>query len=80
MTAKLADTWQKYNLPVNKPAGVAKIVLGVASSKGLNGRAVYIEGDRGWEIEENIDRLAPQWMGEQQSKDFLLGNKIMEMV
>jgi hypothetical protein len=50
MTAKLADTWQKYNLLMNKPTGVAEIVLGVASKIDMNGKAIYIEGDRGWEL------------------------------
>ena len=68
MTENLAEMWRKYELPVNKPAGVAEIILGVATSEGMNGSAVYI-GGRGWEVEENIDRLAPEWMGEQQNTD-----------
>jgi NAD(P)-dependent dehydrogenase (short-subunit alcohol dehydrogenase family) len=47
MTAKLADVWKQHDLPVNKPAGVAEIIAGVAAEKGMNGKAVYMEGDRG---------------------------------
>jgi NAD(P)-dependent dehydrogenase (short-subunit alcohol dehydrogenase family) len=80
MTARLAEKWQKYSLPVNRPAGVAEIIAAVAASKGMNGKAIYVEGDRGWGVEEGIDKYAPQWFGAQQNKDFHKGNQIMEMV
>jgi hypothetical protein len=37
INAKPAYTWQKYNLPVNKPTEVAEIILGVASKIDMNG-------------------------------------------
>jgi hypothetical protein len=51
MTAKLAEQWKAHDLPVNKPERVAEIIAGVVAERGLNGKAVYVEGDRGWEVE-----------------------------
>jgi NAD(P)-dependent dehydrogenase (short-subunit alcohol dehydrogenase family) len=51
MTAKLADQWKQHNLPVNRPAGGAEIIARVAADRGMNGKAVYVKGDRGWEVE-----------------------------
>ncbi len=80
MTAKLANAWAKHDLPANKPAGVAEIIVGVAAERGMNGKAVYVEGDRGWEVEEGIDRCAGTWLGERQNGEFHRGNEVMEMV
>jgi short-subunit dehydrogenase len=80
MTAEVAEQWRKHNLPVNEPTGVAEIIVGIASHKGMNGKAIYIEGNRGWDVEENIDKLSPQWMGEQQTKDFYRGTGIIQSV
>jgi hypothetical protein len=80
MTAKLADVWKQHDLPVNKPAGVAEIIAGVAAERGMNGKAVYVEGDRGWEVEEGIDRCAVMWLGERQNSEFHRGIEAIEMV
>lgn len=80
MTAKLADQWKQHNLPVNGPAGVAEIIAGVAADRGMNGKAVCVEGDRGWEVEGVIDGFAGVWLRERQNGEFHRGNAIMEMV
>lgn len=59
---------------------MAEIIAGVAADGGMNGKAVYVEGDRGWEVEEGIDRCAELWLGEKQNGEFHRGNQIMEMV
>lgn len=43
----------------------------------LNGGALYIEGGRAWEVEQGIDRCAPEWMGQKQSDDFLAGQEVL---
>lgn len=80
MTAKLADQWAQHGLPVNKPEGVAQIIAGVAAERGMNGKVVYVEGDRGLEVEGEIDGCAGVWLGERQNGEFHRGNAIMEMV
>lgn len=70
----------KHDLPVNEPTGVAEIIVGAAAQTGMNGKAIYIEGNRAWDIEENIDKLSPQWMGEQQTKDFYSGIGLIQSV
>ena len=77
MTAKLADVWEQHNLLVNKPAGLAEIIAGVVVERGMNEKAVYVEGDRGW---EDIDRCAVMWLGKRQNSEFYRGNEAMEMV
>lgn len=67
MVAGIEDQWRKANLPVNSPLSVAKIIAGVLSRPDLNGTTMYVEGGRAWEIEQNIDRLQPQWLGEEPS-------------
>jgi len=77
MTAGISTQWRKAGLPINTPIGVAEIITGLACEKGMNGKAIYVEGNRGWEIEENIDRLEPQWLGEEQSKVLARGQALM---
>ena len=80
MTAKLAGQWVQHGLPVNKPEGVAQIFAGVAAERGMNGKAVYVKGDRGWEVEGEFDRCAGVWLGERQNGEFHRANAIMETV
>lgn len=73
MVAGFAAAWKKENLPVNTPLDVAKIALGVACE-------IYVEGGRGWEIEDNINRLEPQWLGEEPSKSLAKGQQLLGIV
>jgi len=77
MTAGIAEVWAKHKLPMNETEGVAKIIVDIGCERGMNGKAIYVEGNRGWEIEENIDRLEPQWLGEEQSKELNRGQTLM---
>lgn len=77
MTAGIAEVWEKYKLPMNETEGVANIIADIGCERGMNGKAIYVEGNRGWEIEENIDRLEPQWLGEEQSRELNRGQALM---
>jgi len=77
MTAGIREKWKEHKLPMNDPAGVASLIIGVASEKGINGKTIYVEGNRGWEIEENIERLEPQVLGEEQSRELNRGQELM---
>jgi len=77
MTAGIADKWRKANLPMNDTEGIAAVYAGLAAERGMNGRAIYVEGNRGWEYDENIRRLEPQWLGEENSKELNRGNALM---
>jgi hypothetical protein len=80
MTAGIEEPWDEHKLPVNEPSGIANIILGIAAQNGMNGKAIYAEGNRGWEIEENLDRLEPIWLGEEQSKELNRGQALMGTV
>ena len=47
--------------------------MNVTQSEGLNGKAFYVEGGRAWEVEDGINRLEPEWLGEEQSKSLAKG-------
>jgi hypothetical protein len=80
MTAKMADVWKQHDRPANTLAGVAEIIAGVAAQRGLNWKAMCVEGGGGWEVEEGIDRCAGMWMRERQDREFHRGDEVMEMV
>lgn len=77
MVAGIEDGWRKANLPVNQPLDVAKVIAGVVSSPELNGTSMYVEGGRAWEIERNLDRLQPQWLGEEPSRSLEKGQAVL---
>jgi hypothetical protein len=52
----------------------------VACESNMNGKGIYVEGGRGWEIEDNINRLEPQWLGEEPSKSLAKGQQLLGIV
>lgn len=77
MVKGIQDGWFKAGLPVNTPLDVAKVMANVLGDKELNGQAMYIEGGRAWEIEANINRLEPQWLGEEPSRSLARGQEVL---
>lgn len=72
--------WLEEKLPLNQPDDVARFVLQCAAESSLNGRAVFVSGGRGFDTEEGYDRTLPQWMGEENAKDFLRGQQVLGLV
>ena len=58
------DGWAEAGLPINAPEDVARVMLQAAADPGLNGRVFFVGAGRGFDVEEGIDRLRPQWMGD----------------
>ncbi|MCJ1390613.1 hypothetical protein MMC18_003474 [Xylographa bjoerkii] len=77
IVAGIEEEWYKAKLPVNQPVHVAKVIMDVTRSEGLNGKAMYIEGGRAWEIEDNLNRLEPHWMGEEPSRSLAKGQELL---
>ncbi|KAL1857426.1 hypothetical protein Daus18300_010399 [Diaporthe australafricana] len=71
------EKWVKEKMPLNTPTDVGKIILQCSADSGLNGKAVFITGGRFFDTEEGIDRTLPQWMGEQNAKEFLKGQELL---
>lgn len=80
MVSGFAKAWKAENLPVNTPLDVARIALGITCQVGLNGKGIWVEGGRGWELEGNIDRLEPQWLGEEASLSLARGQALLGKV
>lgn len=74
------EKWVKEKMPLNTPTDVGKIILQCSADRGLNGKAVFITGGRYFDTEEGVDRTLPQWMGEQNAKDFLKGQELLGLV
>jgi hypothetical protein len=77
MTAGIESLWRAADLPINETVDVAKIIAGVACDPEMNGKAIYVEGGRGWEIEDNINRLESQWLGEEQAVSLARGQEVL---
>lgn len=74
------ERWVKEKMPTNTPDDVARFILQCCADKDLNGTAVFVSGGRGFDTEEGINRTLPQWMGEQNSVEFLRGQDILGLV
>ena len=60
----------RQGLPVNQPADVGRVILEVAADGMSNGKAVFVEGGRGWDIEEGINMTEDVWLGREVSRNF----------
>jgi NAD(P)-dependent dehydrogenase (short-subunit alcohol dehydrogenase family) len=75
---KVEAQWKQAELPINTPEQVATLATGVLTDRSLNGTSMFIEGGRAWEIEQNIDRLESEWLGEAPSKVLALGQELLD--
>ncbi|CEL09220.1 hypothetical protein ASPCAL12359 [Aspergillus calidoustus] len=77
MVRGVQDAWYAAGLPVNTPLDVGKVIAAVMGDDGLNGASMYVEGGRAWEIERNLDRLEPQWLGEEPARTLARGQAVL---
>jgi len=90
MVDGIRETWKKEGLPVNSPEMVARVLVEVAiglpekrseacweGEEGYNGRAVFVEGGRGWDIEEGINDTEERWLSESVSKTLNRGQVVL---
>lgn len=75
---KIEQQWKQASLPTNTPREVSTVAAGILADQSLNGTSMFIEGGRAWEIEENIDRLETQWLGEAPSKALAMGQELLD--
>lgn len=75
---KIEQQWKEASLPTNTPREVSTVATGILSDPSLNGKSMFVEGGRAWEIEGNIDRLEAQWLGEAPSKVLAAGQKFLD--
>ncbi|RAK98123.1 putative 3-hydroxyacyl-CoA dehydrogenase [Aspergillus ibericus CBS 121593] len=78
MVDDIQDAWQRAGLPMNQPSEVAQIIVGLAAvGEEGNGKTIYVEGGRGWDIEAGLDDTREIWMGKSQSQSWLEGQKLL---
>lgn len=77
MAGGTQNAWINADLPLNSPMDVAIVTAGLLVDPQLNGKSMFVEGGRAWEIEANIDRLEPQWLGEEPSRSLAKGQAVL---
>lgn len=75
---KIEQQWTQASLPTNTPREVSTVATGMLVDPSLNGKSMFVEGGRAWEIEENIERLEAQWLGEAPSKALAAGQELLD--
>lgn len=80
MLGGVRDLWLQESLPVNTPDEVGRLILQCARDESIHGKAIYVAGGKGFDIEEGIDRTEPEWLGEEQSKDLARGQELLGSV
>lgn len=90
MVTGIREAWVKEKLPINQPEDIARVMLEVAvgkvpsGEKGMrverekyNGRSVFVEGGRGWDIEVGIDGTEEVWLGKEVSRTLNRGQEVL---
>ncbi|KAN0089093.1 putative 15-hydroxyprostaglandin dehydrogenase [Hyaloscypha variabilis] len=80
----------KRNLPQNEPGDVGKaIILCATANRGAEkgghrgaatpfaGKIVWVAGGESYEIEDNLQRLEPKWLGERNSEVLRMGQEFL---
>ncbi|KAJ3542286.1 hypothetical protein NM208_g4180 [Fusarium decemcellulare] len=77
MLGAVRDLWLRNSMPINMPDDVARIILQCAGDESLHGKAVYVAGGKGFDIEEGFDRTQAEWLGADQSRDLAKGQELL---
>ena len=90
MVKGIEDGWRERGIPENVPEDVARAILICATAnrgekdqghKGavlpFEGKIVWVGGGESYEIEDNIQRLEPQWLGEENSRVLAIGQEFL---
>jgi NAD(P)-dependent dehydrogenase (short-subunit alcohol dehydrogenase family) len=90
LTRAVSTCFRENNLAMNTAEDVANVALGLVAgthkSKGkeeaekCNGLSVYVEGGRGWEIEEGLDATRELWMGKEPNERLMAVGKVLAPV
>lgn len=75
---KIEQQWTQASLPTNSPREVSTVATGILADASLNGKSMFVEGGRAWEIEENIERLEAEWLGDAPSKALAMGQELLD--
>jgi len=68
MTDGISQAFYQRGLPVNSPDDIAVSIVGLLTEEKMYGKGIYVEGAKGWELEDGIVETMPQWLGEGPTK------------
>ncbi|KAJ5746173.1 15-hydroxyprostaglandin dehydrogenase [Penicillium odoratum] len=90
MVLAIEEGWYERGLPTNEAADVARsILLCATANRGSNGithsgavlpfagKIVFVAGGESYEIEDRIQSLEPQWLGEENSRVLFKGQEYL---
>lgn len=72
--------WVKHNMPMNQPVDVARYIIQVSADPAAHGQALFVAGGKAVDIEAGLNRLEPQWLGADNSRDLNIGQDILGLV
>lgn len=86
----IEEGWYKLGLPTNEPEDVADAIMicstanrggDLQSHSGARlpfaGKILYVAGGQSYEIEDNLQSLEPQWLGEGNSRILAKGQEYL---
>ena len=62
LVAPVMERWRAMRLPESSAEYVATVIEAIATQN-INGKAIYIEGEKAWDIEEGLWNTMEQWLG-----------------
>lgn len=68
MTASIIQPFKEAGLFWQPAEAVAEVILGIMASKGMNGKAFYVEGGDGFEFEDSLYTTQPHWLGQEATR------------
>jgi len=67
----------KYQIPINDPISIGKaLAYSAVAGKEWTGRTIYVADNSFTEIEQAVQRLEPQWLGEKNAREFREAEKV----
>ena len=90
LSRAVSTGWHENRLPMNTAEDVANMVLGLVAgthkSNGkeeaemCNGLSVYVEGGRGWEVEEGLGTMREVWLGKGPNERLMAAGRFLQSV
>lgn len=80
MTAAIIQPFKDAGLFWQPAEAVAEVIAGVLSSTEVNGKAYYVEGGDGFEIEDGLYASQPQWLGEEATRRLRINSEAVQKV
>ena len=68
MTVSIIGKFRSTGQPICSAEDIARQILGMMTTDGMNGKGVYVEGGQGWEIEDGLFNTMPLWLGEEPTR------------